>query len=208
MEEHDSVSSTKNEEVTEEQKELVELNVEKSEEDSINYKREGNNLFKLGEFEKAIEQYTHAISSAPIENEKHLSVCFCNRAACHHNLEDFEDVIADCKSALEFDENYSKAYYRQGLAYESLEKYDLAFGAMSKAVECFDGVVPSHLVQKKALLETQMKEQQEKMKEEVLSKLKNVGNTILGKFGLSLDNFQMVKDEKSGGYSVNFQQNK
>jgi hypothetical protein len=36
-------------------------------------------------------------------------------------------------------------------------------------------------------------------------KLKDLGNTVLGKFGMSLDNFKMVQ-QPDGTYSVNFQQ--
>jgi hypothetical protein len=50
-------------------------------------------------------------------------------------------------------------------------------------------------------------ERTEKMKAEMLDKLKGFGNTILGKFGMSTDNFQVVQDPQSGSYNINFVQN-
>ncbi|KAH9889579.1 hypothetical protein F4778DRAFT_380685 [Xylariomycetidae sp. FL2044] len=47
---------------------------------------------------------------------------------------------------------------------------------------------------------------QEKEMSEMWGKLKDLGNGILKPFGLSTDNFQMVKDEETGGYSMNFNQ--
>lgn len=46
----------------------------------------------------------------------------------------------------------------------------------------------------------------EKEMGEMMGKLKELGNGILKPFGLSTDNFKMVKDEKTGGYSMNFEQ--
>ncbi|RCI09023.1 hypothetical protein L249_4977 [Ophiocordyceps polyrhachis-furcata BCC 54312] len=47
---------------------------------------------------------------------------------------------------------------------------------------------------------------QEAEMSEMWGKLRHLGDGILKPFGLSTQNFQMVKDEKTGGYSVNFNQ--
>lgn len=56
------------------------------------------------------------------------------------------------------------------------------------------------------LLPPKVKAAQEKETAEMWGKLKQLGDGILKPFGLSTNNFQMVKDEKSGGYSMNFSQ--
>jgi hypothetical protein len=55
-------------------------------------------------------------------------------------------------------------------------------------------------------LPSRTKAAQEKETGEMMDKLKQLGNGILKPFGLSTNNFQMVKDEKTGGYSMNFNQ--
>jgi hypothetical protein len=52
-------------------------------------------------------------------------------------------------------------------------------------------------------VEREASAQFEKDKDEMVGKLKDLGNTVLGKFGLSLDNFQVQQNE-GGGYNINF----
>jgi hypothetical protein len=36
-------------------------------------------------------------------------------------------------------------------------------------------------------------------------KLKEMGNSLLGRFGMSIDNFKAVQDPNTGSYSISFQ---
>ena len=42
------------------------------------------------------------------------------------------------------------------------------------------------------------------MKDEALGKLKDLGNSILGNFGMSLDNFKMAQDPTTGSWNIRY----
>lgn len=98
-----------------------------------------------------------------------------------------------------------QALLRRAEAYEKIDKLEEAladYDAVLKHDENVKTAKAGH-----ARLAPIVEERREKMKAEMLDKLKGFGNTLLGKFGLSTDNFQMVQDPNTGSYSINFQQN-
>ncbi|ODA79679.1 hypothetical protein RJ55_05273 [Drechmeria coniospora] len=71
------------------------------------------------------------------------------------------------------------------------------------------GLAPADVRTVKAQLKAlppKTKAAQESEMAEMWGKLRNLGDGILKPFGLSTNNFKMVKDEQTGGYSMNFQQ--
>ena len=54
------------------------------------------------------------------------------------------------------------------------------------------------------MFEHRMKEDFEIKKEQAMSGLKNLGNMVLGKFGMSLDNFKLNQN-RNGSYNIQYQ---
>ncbi|HEY9814696.1 MAG TPA: hypothetical protein V6D20_02665, partial [Candidatus Obscuribacterales bacterium] len=125
-------------------------------------------------------------------------------AACRLHLNSFDDAINDCDVAILLNPNYSKAYVRRSLAFEKTDCTDKALADAKKALE----LDPKNTTVRKnvARLQKMEDERLEKLKEETMGKLKDLGNSLLGNFGLSLDNFQTVQDPNTGSYSIQFNQ--
>ncbi|GJN89557.1 hypothetical protein Rhopal_002544-T1 [Rhodotorula paludigena] len=120
----------------------------------------------------------------------------------------WKDAVKACDDALEDKPGYTKAIHRRALANEAIGSW----GSLSSALEDFNKLaalpdnsplLADQIKQAQARLPKKIEKQQEKEKEEVVGKLKDLGNMVLGKFGLSTDNFKMV-EQPGGGYSVNF----
>ncbi|PWN34845.1 TPR-like protein, partial [Meira miltonrushii] len=96
------------------EEDIKRLPAEKRESLSQSLKTAGNKAYQKRNFTQAIEYYTKAIAAKP------MAVFYSNRAACYSNLNQPENVIPDCNSALEMDKTYVKALNRRAVAQEAL----------------------------------------------------------------------------------------
>ncbi|CAH1404676.1 unnamed protein product [Nezara viridula] len=168
-------------------------------------KVKGNELFKNREYLESAETYTLALRTCPLLYPKDRAILYANRAAAKIKLELNESAIEDSSKAIELEPSYIKALLRRAQLYESSEKLDEALEDFKKILE-YDS---SHREAMEACmrLPSMINERNEKMKTEMLGKLKDLGNMLLKPFGISTNNFQMVQDPNTGGYSISFKQN-
>lgn len=169
-------------------------------------KTEGNTLYSAGEHYAAMQEYSKGIELCRLQCDKQRSVLHGNRAACHLAKEEHKEADEDCTTALELDPHYVKVIARRAGIREKLDN-------LSGALQDYQSVLehdPRHAgaISAARRLPDQIKAQQEKMKEECMDKLKDLGNLVLKPFGLSTSNFNMVQDPNSGGYNIQFNQKK
>ncbi|XP_028125741.1 tetratricopeptide repeat protein 1 [Camellia sinensis] len=191
----DSLEATSNDDESI-QKALIEAN---------DAKLDGNRLFGDGQYEEALVRYEAALQVAPEmpSSVEIRSICHANRAICFFKLGKNEDTIKECTKALELNPNYVKALRRRGEAHEKLEHFEEAIADMKKILELDESDVQARRTIQR--LEPLAAEKREKMKQEMIDKLKDMGNSVLGRFGMSIDNFKAVQDPNTGSYSISFQ---
>lgn len=98
----------------------------------------------------------------------------------------------------------SPTFIRRAALYEETDKLDDSLADYNKVLELDPGNHDSRAAQVR--LPPLINERNEKMKEEMLGKLKDLGNLVLRPFGLSTNNFELKQDPATGSYSVNFNQ--
>uniref|UniRef100_A0A3Q1EWC4 Tetratricopeptide repeat protein 1 n=1 Tax=Acanthochromis polyacanthus TaxID=80966 RepID=A0A3Q1EWC4_9TELE len=187
------------------EKELTEEEKESRRQQSLTLKEEGNGQFKAGDWSAAGRSYTEALVLCPVCYSRERAVLFSNRAAARLHLDLKDQAISDCSRAIELNPEYLRALLRRAELYEQTEKLDEALEDYKKVLDRD----PNHPGARQACmrLPQQIQERNEKLKEEMISKLKDLGNMILRPFGLSTNNFQVNQDSSSGSYSINFVQN-
>ncbi|KAG7317398.1 hypothetical protein KOW79_019696 [Hemibagrus wyckioides] len=110
-------------------------------------KNEGNMLFKNGQFGHALEKYTQAIdgyTESGIDSPEDLCILYSNRAACFLKDGNCTDCIQDCTSALELRPFTLKPLLRRAMAYESLERYRMAYVDYKTVLQIDSSVQAAH----------------------------------------------------------------
>jgi tetratricopeptide (TPR) repeat protein len=144
---------------------------------------------------------------------KPLSIYHSNRAACLVHLEKYDDAIQDCDIALWLQPDYVKALIRRMGCYEKTDGTELALKDAKSALEICqrddqngngngNARMRREVREHVKRLEKEEEKRMEKLKEETMGKLKDLGNSILGNFGMSMDNFKAEKDPNTGSYSI------
>lgn len=193
------------------QKEDHELQMRESLREQLNQPKKKN------EEDKEPPKPMELFCAPPHPQATQIAVYYANRAAATMQLNDSDGAsyeedpserpppLQDCNVALLWNPHYAKAYLRRAKLYEGQNKTDLALVDAKKALELQPTPATRALVQRLQKIEDARLEQ---LKHETMGQLKDLGNSILGNFGLSLDNFEAVQDPQTGSYSISFNQNK
>ncbi|RIB04811.1 hypothetical protein C2G38_1987890, partial [Gigaspora rosea] len=190
--------------------------IEKLVELANSYKITGNDYFAKMKYNEAIIQYEKALDTCPDERKDERAIYWGNIGACYFKLEKYKDAVDSCTKALEDSPTYTKALLRRAQSSEKLN----TLSSLTSALEDYKALqsTSSHF----STLNSQTRKQvntsiqrlppqisiiQEKEKNEMLDKLKDLGDKFLGNFGLSTKNFKMAQDPNTGSYSVQFVNN-
>ncbi|XP_033834880.1 tetratricopeptide repeat protein 1 [Periophthalmus magnuspinnatus] len=187
------------------EKNLTDEEKEVRRQQSLSLKDEGNQLFKKHDWCAAESVYSEALSLCPLSFSCDRAVLYSNRGAARVHLGEKDKAIADCTKALELKPDYLKALLRRAELYEQTDKLDEALEDYKSVLERdpHNSTARGGAIRLPPLIH----ERNEKLKEEMMSKLKDLGNMILRPFGLSTSNFQLNQDQSTGAYNINFVQN-
>jgi len=133
-----------------------------------------------------------------------------NIGACYIKLGDHNEAAKACTQALLDDPQYVKALQRRASSNEKINTWSsltTAQGDYTTLIKLLPASSPLSREVARSLeaIKPRVEAAQKRETAEMLDKLKGLGNSILGNFGLSTDNFKFQPNGQ-GGYSMNFSQ--
>ncbi|CAF4002723.1 unnamed protein product [Rotaria magnacalcarata] len=102
-------------------------------------REQGNQAFKQGKFQEAIDRYSDAINlltdlSLSETTKNDFTKCYSNRAQCFIHLNQYEEAIEDATRALEYTPADEKSLYRRSNAFERLGKLNEAISDAQRLI--------------------------------------------------------------------------
>jgi len=148
------------------------------------------------------------VSQTRIECARARAVMNANIGACHVKLGDHKEAVKSCTHAILDDPTYIKALQRRATSNEQINSWTSLTSAQedyTALLELLPSSSPQVFEVKRSLqlLKPRVEAAQKRETGEMLDKLKGLGNSLLGNFGLSTDNFKFEPNGQ-GGYSMNF----
>ena len=205
--EKEDKDSDKEEEEQEQKIELTEQEKKDIEEKIINERKNAGDLYKNKEYIQALNIYSLLLKDAKrADLKEQCCILNCNKGICFNKLNEYDKALDCFKEALRYNKDYSKALCNKMLLLNKKEEYLEAYEDF-KRLKTLDYNLWENYRNMENGLAYQAEIQKKKMTDEMLGKLKDVGNSILGKFGLSLNNFKMTPNGQ-GGYSIQYNNNK
>jgi len=163
-------------------------------------KNEANSLFAEGKNDEAQLKYDEALKYCPEGSHELYAIIFNNKGILYKRLAMKKEAKQYFALALEHNPTYSKALYHRLSIYSEDGDFIEAFEDAKKLREIDPSLIDPYQLSD---LEAKSKQKQEQTKDEVLGHLKKFGNSLLGKFGMSFDNFKMAQNP-DGTYNIGF----
>ena len=201
-----------NKPVAENEEEEPEVQLTEEEKEEINKKiidsrKEAGELYKAQKYIEALNMYSLLLKDAKrAKLNEQLVILYCNQGICFNKLNDKDKALESFSSALKFNDKYGKALANRMLLYNAKGDYIEAYDDFKRLKE-IDQKLFSNYAHMEGDLCAKAEVKKKEMTDEMLGKLKEMGNSILGNFGISLDNFKMIPNGQ-GGYSIQYNNQK
>jgi tetratricopeptide (TPR) repeat protein len=105
---------------------VIEKNIQKV---PMAYYNRGVAYERMGQYDKAIEDYNRAITLNPNYVE-----AYCNRGGTYEKMDQYDKAIEDYNRAITLNPNYIETYYNRGVTYEKMDQYDKAIEDYNRAI--------------------------------------------------------------------------
>ena len=201
-----------NKPVAENEEEEPEVQLTEEEKEEINKKiidsrKEAGELYKAQKYIEALNMYSLLLKDAKRSKlNEQLVILYCNQGICFNKLNDKDKALESFSSALKLNDKYAKALANRMLLYNAKGDYIEAYDDFKRLKE-IDQKLFSNYAHMEGDLCAKAEVKKKEMTDEMLGKLKEMGNSILGNFGISLDNFKMIPNGQ-GGYSIQYNNQK